>query len=329
MSLGGGLALVTGAGGFVGSHLVEALLEGGDRVRAFLRYNSRHDPGLLRFLEPERLRQLDTVWGDLRDYNAVHAAMEGVDWVFHLGALIAIPYSYIHPREVFETNALGTLNVLMAAREHGVKRLVHTSTSEVYGTAVRVPMDTQHPLQAQSPYAASKIAADKIAQSFRASYGLPVVTVRPFNIYGPRQSGRAIIPNVIAQAHSKSQVTLGNLYPTRDFTFVRDTVRAFVRAMEVPDVLGRELNVGSGFEISVGELARTIARLMGREITIVSDTARVRPHTSEVGRLWADSREASALLDWSPQVPLEQGLRETIDWVVGHPQYYQEGSYIV
>lgn len=313
----------------MGSHLVEALLDGGDCVRAFLRYNSRHDPGLLRFLGPERLKQLDAVWGDLRDYNAVHAAMEGVDRVFHLGALIAIPYSYIHPREVFETNALGTLNVLMAAREHGVTRIVHTSTSEVYGTAVRVPMDTHHPLQAQSPYAASKIAADKVAQSFRASYGLPVVTMRPFNIYGPRQSGRAVIPNVIAQVHSKNQVTLGNLYPTRDFTFVRDTVRAFLRAMEVPDVLGRELNVGSGFEISVGEIARTIARLMGKEITISADTARVRPQSSEVGRLWADSREASALLGWSPQVSLEEGLRETIDWVIGHPEYYQEGSYLV
>jgi NAD dependent epimerase/dehydratase len=321
--------LLTGAGGFIGSHLLEILCAHGARVRAFLRYNSRNDPGLLRFLPPETLRRVEVMWGDLRDYNAVNQAMEGVRFVFHLGALIGIPYSYVNPREVVETNVLGTLNVLMAGREHGVSRIVHTSTSEVYGTARTVPIDTAHPLQAQSPYSASKIGADKIAQSFHASFDLPVVILRPFNTYGPRQSGRAVIPNIIAQVRSRDRVTLGSLHPTRDFTFVRDTARAFVRAAETPEVIGRELIVGSGLEISIGDLARKIMQLMGKEMEIVSDATRVRPSASEVERLLADNREARMLLGWSPEVSLEEGLRETIQWVVEHPAHYHSGDYLI
>lgn len=321
--------LLTGAGGFIGSHLLEALLARGARVRAFLRYNSRNDPGQLRFLAPETLRGVEVVWGDLRDYNAVSRAMEGIQFVFHLGALIGIPYSYVNPREVVETNVLGTLNVLMAGREHGVSRIIHTSTSEVYGTARTVPINTAHPLQAQSPYAASKIGADKIAQSFHASFGLPVVILRPFNTYGPRQSGRAVIPTIIAQVQLRDQVTLGSLHPTRDYTFVRDTARAFVQVAETPEVIGRELNIGSGFEISIGDLARKIMRLMGKEKEIVSDARRIRPSASEVERLLADNREARRLLGWSPAVSLEEGLRETIQWVVEHPEYYHSGDYLI
>jgi dTDP-glucose 4,6-dehydratase len=329
MSLMNTPVLLTGAGGFIGGHLLEALLARGARVRAFLRYNSRNDPGLLCFLPQDILKQIEIVWGDLRDCNAVSRAMAGIQIVFHLGALIAIPYSYLHPREVIETNVLGTLNVLMAGREHGVNLIVHASTSEVYGTALKVPMNTQHPLQAQSPYAASKIGADKVAQSFFASFGLPVVILRPFNTYGPRQSGRAVIPNIIAQVQACDRVILGNLHPTRDFTFVKDTARAFADAAEAPGVIGCELNVGSGSEISVGDLARTIMRLMGKEMEIASDTARARPPGSEVERLIADNRDVKTLLGWSPLVSLEQGLQETIQWVVAHLGYYHSGDYLI
>lgn len=321
--------LVTGAGGFIGSHLVEQLAARGARVRAFLRYTSRNDTGLLRYAPPHVLAAVEQVFGDLRDASAVSEAVAGVDVVFHLGASISIPYSYVHPREVVETNVLGTLNVLQAARERGVARVIHTSTSEVYGTARRVPIDTAHPLQGQSPYSASKIGADELAEAFHRSFDLPVATLRPFNAYGPRQSGRAIIPNIIAQIHSRDRLTLGNLTPTRDFTFVRDTARAFVLVAEAPGVVGRVINVGSGKEISIHDLARLIMRLMGKEVRIESESERVRPAVSEVERLLADNREALELLGWTPSVSLEDGLRETIDWVTTHPEHYRSGAYLV
>lgn len=321
--------LVTGAGGFIGSHVVEQLLAERARVRAFLRYNSRNDIGLLRFIPAQTRERLELIFGDLRDASAVNEATRGADIVLHLGALIAIPYSYVHPREVVETNVLGTLNVLLAARDHRVARVVLTSTSEVYGTARRAPIDSDHPLQGQSPYSASKIGADKLAEAFQRSFGLPVATLRPFNTYGPRQSGRAVIPNIIAQVHSRDRLTLGNLSPTRDFTFVRDTARAFLLMAQASGVVGQVINLGSGREISVGDLARLIMRLMDKSLPIEQAEERLRPQASEVERLLADNSQARQLLGWEPSVPLEAGLRETIEWVTAHPETYRSGDYLI
>lgn len=321
--------LVTGAGGFIGSHVVEQLVAEGARVRAFLRYNSRNDIGLMRFIPSHARQSVELIFGDLRDASAVSGATRGADIVLHLGALIAIPYSYVHPREVVETNVLGTLNVLQAAREHGVGRVVLTSTSEVYGTAQRVPIDTDHPLQGQSPYSASKIGADKLGEAFQRSFDLPVATLRPFNTYGPRQSGRAVIPNIIAQVHSRDRLRLGNLSPTRDFTFVRDTARAFLLMAQASDVTGRVINLGSGREITVGDLARLIMRLMNKTLPIEQADERLRPEASEVERLLADNSQARQVLGWEPTVSLEAGLRETIEWVTAHPEFYRSGDYLI
>jgi dTDP-glucose 4,6-dehydratase len=296
-------------------------------VRAFVRYNSRNDPGLLRLSPPETLAQIEIVAGDLRDLSAVSAAAAGVSHVFHLGALIAIPYSYLHPAEVVETNVIGTLNVLLAGRRHSVERVVHTSTSEVYGTALRVPIDEGHPLQGQSPYSASKIGADKLAESFYRSYDLPVVTLRPFNTYGPRQSARAVIPTIISQALTQQVVRLGNLEARRDLTYVADTVAGFLAAGGAPDVLGQTINLGSGGEVSIAELADTILALIGRPVSIEVDPQRLRPEKSEVGRLLSDNRLARQQLGWAPQTGLEQGLAETIAWIRAHMDYYQPGKY--
>jgi dTDP-glucose 4,6-dehydratase len=311
--------LVTGAGGFIASHLVEMLVQLNATVRCFVRYTSRGTSGHLTELAPETMSSLDIVFGDLRDADAVRQAVEDIDIIFHLGALIAIPYSYIHPREVSMTNVLGTLNILSAARDTGRALVVHTSTSEVYGTAQYIPMDEKHPLQAQSPYAASKIAADKLAQSFHLSFGLPVVTIRPFNTYGPRQSDRAIIPTIISQALSRHELTLGALEPTRDFTFVADTVRGFLAAALAPAAIGQEINLGSNAEISIGELASHIVTLVGKPaLTIQVDATRLRPERSEVYRLLADTRKAQQLLQWRPCVALTDGLQHTIDWIANH-----------
>lgn len=323
----GRTVLVTGAGGFIGSHLVERLALAGATVRAFVRYNGRNDPGLLRALPPAALARVEIVAGDLRDAEAVLDAMRGCEVVFHLGALIAIPYSYVHPREVTETNVLGTLNVLLAARALRPARVVHTSTSEVYGTGTTALMDESHRLHAQSPYAATKIAADQLAQSFALSYDLPVVTLRPFNTYGPRQSTRAIIPTIVSQALVQDEIALGDLAPTRDFTFVLDTVDGFLRAGVAPDAPGQTLNLGSGATVSIGDLAAEIVRLVGRPVRLVADPARLRPARSEVGRLIADHRRALAVLGWRPVTDLASGLRATIDWFRAHPAATAPGSY--
>lgn len=329
MSFQGQVILVTGAGGFIGSHLTGRLVREGAQVRAFVRYNSRHDIGLLALLPGELRASIEVMAGDLRDYEAVRKAMEGADRVLHLGALIAIPYSYKHPREVVETNVMGTLNVLTAAREIGVSRVVHTSTSEVYGTAQTVPIAETHPLQGQSPYAASKIGADKLAESFRRSFGLPVATVRPFNTYGPRQSARAVIPTIITQALTRDQVHLGALTPMRDFTYVEDTVEGFVRAATADAAVGQEVNLGTGACISMGDLAKRIMQLVGRDLPVVTDEERLRPADSEVMRLQASAVKARDLLGWEPRVSLDEGLKRTIAWIQENLGRYRPGVYEV
>jgi NAD dependent epimerase/dehydratase len=325
--LKGKKVLVTGAGGFIGSHLVERLMEKNAQVRAFVRYNSRGDPGLLRMLPVELFSQLEIVAGDLRDLPALQKAMEGVSQVFHLGALIAIPYSYIHPAEVVETNVIGTLNVLLAGRDKQVERIIHTSTSEVYGTALRVPIDESHPLQGQSPYSASKIGADKLAESFFRSFNLPVVTLRPFNTYGPRQSARAVIPTIISQALTQEIIYLGNQEARRDLTFVSDTVAGYLRVAEQPGVEGETFNLGTGQEVSIAELAQKIIQLIGKPVDIVQDKSRLRPHKSEVERLLSDNQHARRVLGWIPEVSLTDGLQKTIAWISSHLDLYQPGEY--
>ena len=319
--------LVTGAGGFIGSHLVEALGRQGAKVRAFVRYNSRADAGFLGELPPDLNGQVEIAAGDLRDGDAVRQAVQGCEMVFHLGALIAIPYSYLHPAEVAETNFMGTLNVLLACRDSGVERLVHTSTSEVYGTALRTPIDEEHPLQGQSPYSASKIGADKLVESFYRSYGLPALIIRPFNTYGPRQSTRAVIPTIITQALRRNTIRLGNLNATRDFTFVDDTVSGFLKGAQAKGVEGGTYNLGTGSEIRIGDLAEQIIKEVGRPVKIVVDPKRLRPENSEVFQLLADNSLAQKKLGWQPQIDLNTGLRKTIDWIEKHQELYQSDRY--
>ncbi len=321
--------LVTGAGGFIGSHLTEALARAGAEVRAFVRYNSRGDVGLLRQMPADLRDAVELVAGDLRDGAAVERAVAGCEIVFHLGAIISIPYSYRHPLETAETNFMGTLAVLLACRAQGVARLVHTSTSEVYGTAQFTPMSESHPLQGQSPYSASKIGADKLVESFYRSYDLPAVTVRPFNTYGPRQSARAVIPTIITQALTADCIHLGSLTTRRDFTYVGDTVDGFLRAALAPDVTGEEINLGTGSDIAIGELAERIIALTGRPVSIASEAERRRPEKSEVLRLLSDNALARRLLGWQPVWSLDDGLRATVSWIAGHLDFYRPGRYEV
>jgi dTDP-glucose 4,6-dehydratase len=323
----GKTVLITGAGGFIGSHLTETLMQAGAQVRAFVRYTSRGDWGHLSFLSPEMRRALDVRAGDLRDLEAMRKAMRGVSHVFHLGALIAIPYSYVHPAEVVETNVIGTLNVLLAAQDPGVERVIHTSTSEVYGTALRVPIDEAHPLQGQSPYSASKIGADKLAESFYRSFNLPVVTLRPFNTYGPRQSTRAVIPTIITQALTQPAIQLGNLDAKRDLTYVSDTVAGYLRVGETPGVEGETFNLGTGSEVKILDLAQEIIQILGKDIEIVVDSTRLRPEKSEVQRLLSDNRFAQTRLGWHPQVSLREGLTRTVAWVAQHLELYRPENY--
>jgi dTDP-glucose 4,6-dehydratase len=323
------LVFVTGAGGFIGSYLVEELAGRGARVRAFVRYNSRGDWGYLNTLAPQLRERVEVVAGDLRDADAVTQAMRGTTVAFHLGAMVSIPYSYVHPREVADTNVFGTLNVLTAARDLKLERVIHTSTSEVYGTAQYVPIDEKHPLVGQSPYSASKIGADQLAESFHRSYGLPVAVARPFNTYGPRQSARAVIPTIISQAIAGERLFIGARHPTRDLNFVTDTVRGFVRVAECPEAVGQVINLGTGREISVGDLVDTIVRLVGRRVEVTFDATRLRPDRSEVERLLADNSKARQLLGWAPEVSLEDGLTRTIQWISEHASLYRPREYAV
>lgn len=327
MNWNGKRVLVTGAGGFIGSHLAERLTELGARTRALVRYTSNGNWGWLD--GSPRKDDMEVMLGDIRDRDSVRQAMCDIDQVFHLAALIAIPYSYHAPDSYVQTNVVGTLNVLQAARNAGVERVVHTSTSEVYGTAAYVPIDEKHPLQGQSPYSASKIGADKMAEAFHLSFGLPVVTVRPFNTYGPRQSARAVIPTIVTQCLAGQRtIRLGNLDPTRDLSHVADTVEGFLAAAASPQAIGKVLNLGNGKEISIGELARKITALTESNACIECDEQRVRPAGSEVERLLADNRQMQALTGWQPRISLDEGLRDTIEWIAKNhgafkPHLYQ------
>ena len=316
--------LVTGAGGFIGSHLVERLVAEGRHVRAFVEYDSRGSWGWLDDVGADTRDAIEVIAGDIRDSHAVRQAMTGCDTVFHLAALIGIPYSYLAPESYVDTNVTGTLNIVQAATDLGVERIVHTSTSEVYGTAQYVPIDEAHPLNPQSPYAATKVGADQIALSYGLSFGTPVTVVRPFNTFGPRQSARAVIPTIITQlaAHDRADgpaaIRLGATAPTRDFTYVGDTVRGFLAAADTPAAMGKVINLGTNFEISVGDTARAIATEMGIEIQIETEDQRLRPDASEVERLWCDNSKAAAVIGWQPSHTglegFQRGLAATIEW---------------
>ena len=311
--------LVTGADGFIGSHIVESLVCLGFNVKAFTLYNSFNKWGWLDSLDKSVLSEIDVFSGDIRDPYGVKNAMEGCDTVLHLAALIAIPYSYHSPDTYIDTNIKGTLNVLQAARSLNVERIIHTSTSEVYGTARFVPITEEHPLQGQSPYSASKIGADQLAYSFYTSFELPVITIRPFNTYGPRQSARAVIPTIITQiANGIDVLKLGSIHPTRDFNYVQDTVDGFIAALKAENAFGETINLGSNFEISIGDTVNVIAELMNKSITIETDDKRLRPKDSEVERLWADNKKAADMLHWKPKYGglegFKAGLSKTIEW---------------
>ena len=320
--------LVTGAGGFIGSHLTEELVKQGETVRAFVRYNSRDDMGLLEELPREVRDQVEVVGGDLKDPDGVRKAVKGCQRIFHLGALIAIPYSYVHPFNFTQVNVLGTGHLLNACLENpDLERVVLTSTSEVYGTARYVPIDEKHPLQAQSPYAASKIAADKLAESYHLSFDLPVTVLRPFNTFGPRQSLRAIIPTIISQGLAGETIRLGNLEPRRDFLFVKDTARGFIEIGKCDQAIGNAVNLGTGRDLSIRELASKILDLMGKEGQLEIEDRRVRPEKSEVMQLCSDTTLARKLFQWSPQYTLEAGLRETIEWYQKNLSRFKVGTY--
>ncbi len=324
--------LVTGSDGFIGSHLVEALLKKGHHVRAFVFYNSFNSWGWLDTFSREKLDSIEIFAGDVRDPNGVRKAVKGVDIVFHLAALIGIPFSYHSPDTYIDTNVKGTLNVLQACRDMGTKKVIITSTSEVYGTALYVPIDEKHPLQGQSPYSASKIGADKIAESFYRSFDMPVVIARPFNTYGPRQSARAVIPTIITQLLAgRKEIRLGSLHPTRDLNYVEDTCRGFMALSNGDEAIGREVNIGSGREISIGELARLIVNKIDPEVKIVTVDERKRPEKSEVERLLCDNKLIKELTGWTSQLTIEEGLEKTIEWFkhVDNMRGYKAGIYNV
>ena len=319
--------LVTGAGGFIGSHLAERIAQLGARTRCYLRYTSQ---GSLGWLAASPVRsELEIIHGDIRDYESVLQAAKDVDVIFHLAALVGIPYSYHSPRSYLQTNIEGTLNVLEAARRHETERLVCTSTSEVYGSALYVPIDENHLLQGQSPYSATKIAADKITESYHRSFGLPVSIARPFNAYGPRQSSRAVIPTIVTQALAQSSVKLGNLHTTRDFNFISDTVEGFIAIAEASAATGKTLNIGSGAETSIRELTEAIFDLIGTKCSVDIEEQRLRPEASEVDRLCADSSLLRQLTSWEPRVPLREGLAQTVEWIGRNLETYSIGNYAI
>ncbi len=330
MKLKGRKVLVTGADGFIGSHLVERCVREGAGVRAFVYYNSFNTWGWLDTLPAAVLKKIEVVAGDVRDQGCVHTACRGVDVVFHLAALISIPYSYQAPESYVATNINGTVNILQAARLQGVRKVIHTSTSEVYGTAQKVPIGEDHPLNPQSPYAASKSAADSFAVSFYRSFDLPVAVLRPFNTFGPRQSARAVIPTIISQILArKKTIRLGNLEATRDLNYVGNTVEAFMRLAQVDQGLGEVYNTGSGVEVSVREVVGIIQHILRSKVRVEVDPARIRPAKSEVERLVCDARKLTALTGWSPGIPLEQGLRATCAWVKEHLNHFKTDIYNV
>lgn len=320
--------LVTGADGFIGSHLTEALLESGYNVKAFAFYNSYNSWGWLDTLSKEKRSQIEVFSGDIRDPNGVYEAMKDVDGVFHLAALIAIPFSYHSPDSYVDTNIKGTLNILQAARRYDLERVIVTSTSEVYGTAKYVPIDETHPFQGQSPYSATKIGADRLAESFFRSFNLPVIIVRPFNTYGPRQSARAVIPTIITQLLAgNKEIKLGSLTPTRDFNYVKDTVNGFIKIAQSENTIGEEINIATQKEISIGELADELVRQIAPNARIVCDEVRLRPEKSEVNRLLGCNEKIKRLTDWEPKYTLEQGLAETIQFLRGHMDVYKTDLY--
>lgn len=328
--LKGKKVLVTGAGGFIGSHLVESLLEKEADVRAFVKYNGRGDWGMLSDLPSESQKSIEVISGNICDPFFVRKAVQGCDYVFHLAALIGIPYSYVAPNDYVTTNIQGTVNILQACRDERTSRIVHTSTSETYGTALYVPIDEKHPMQGQSPYSASKIAADKMAESYFKSFELPVVTVRPFNTFGPRQSARAFIPTVISQVLTRDKIVMGSLDPVRDMTFVKDTVEGFITVGLCDEVIGQAVNLGVGEGAMIGDVVKTILRILGKEnMTIEQDPKRVRPSKSEVMKLISDNSIAKEVCGWTPKYSLEDGLAETVEWIKRNIDVYRPDDYAV
>lgn len=330
MNLKGKKVLVTGSEGFIGSHLTEKLVELGADVTALVQYNSFNNWGWIDTFDKNVRDSLHVVTGDVREYDNVKRFVKGQQVVFHLAALIAIPYSYLSPMAYVRTNVEGTTNILEACREYGIEKIVHTSTSETYGTALYVPIDEKHPMQGQSPYSASKIGADKMAESFYRSFNVPVATIRPFNTYGPRQSARAVIPTIIMQIlDGKKEIKLGSLTPTRDFNYVKDTAEAFIKIAESDKTVGEVINAGSNHEISIGDLAQKIINLIGKDVKIICDEDRLRPKNSEVNRLWAENTKIKTLTEWKPKYSLDEGLKETISWIKDNLKYYKTDIYNV
>lgn len=330
MDLRGKKVFITGSEGFIGSHLTERLVELGANVTALVQYNSFNNWGWIDTFDRNIMNSLNIITGDIREYDNMKRAIKGQDVVFHLAALIAIPYSYLSPMAYVRTNVEGTTNVLEACRDYDVEKIVHTSTSETYGTALYVPIDEKHPLQGQSPYSASKIGADKIAESYYKSFNLPVATIRPFNTYGPRQSARAVIPTIISQILSgKTEIKLGSLTPTRDFNYVKDTAEAFIKIAESDKTVGETINAGSNYEISIGDTVNKIIDIIGKDVKIISDEERIRPENSEVNRLWADNTKIKELTNWVPQYSIDKGLTETVEWIKNNMKYFKTDIYNV
>lgn len=331
MNWNGKKVLVTGAEGFIGSHLTERLVELGADVTALVQYNSFNNWGWIDTFDKNIKNSINVITGDVREYDNVKRMVKDQQVIMHLAALIAIPYSYLSPMAYVRTNIEGTTNILEACREEdNIEKIVHTSTSETYGTALYVPIDEKHPMQGQSPYSASKIGADKMAESFYRSFNLPVVTLRPFNTYGPRQSARAVIPTIVSQLLTgKKEIKLGSLTPTRDFNYVKDTAEAFIKVAESYKTIGEVINAGSNYEISIGDTVKKIINIIGADANIISDEERMRPEKSEVNRLWADNTKIKELTDWSPKYTLDEGLKETIEWIKNNMQYFKTDIYNV